>query len=229
MTAETSLPSQHRFRIVRVVHTRPRLFISAIIGLVAIAFLFATCDWRASTKLLTGWNIGIALYLALAVQMMARSDVHRIRHRAALQDEGALALLGLTVAAAAASIAAIVAELGTIDGSSKREAGQLILATLTILLSWGFIHSIFALHYAHEFYGTGRDRQKCGMTFPEDSEPDYWDFCYFSFTVGMCAQTSDVNVTSKAMRRIALVHSIVSFLFNVALLALTVNIAASAI
>lgn len=228
MTAETSLPSQHRFRLVRVVRTRPRLFISAAIGLATVAFLFATCDWRASTKLLTGWNIGIALYLALAVQMMARSDVHRMKRRAASQDEGALALLGLTVAAAAASIAAIVAELGTADGA-KREAAQLILATVTILLSWGFIHSIFALHYAHEYYGEGRDHAKGGMMFPQDNEPDYWDFCYFSFTVGMCAQTSDVNVTSKAMRRIALVHSIVSFLFNVALLALTVNIAASAI
>src|SRR3954471_12250995 len=110
-----------------------------------------------------------------------------------------------------------------------REPGQLILATATVVLSWAFIHSIFALHYAHEFYGEGRDRQKGGMSFPDDNEPDYWDFAYFAFTIGMCAQVSDVTVSSKSIRRTVLTHSIVSFLFNAALLALTVNIAASAI
>ena len=97
------------------------------------------------------------------------------------------------------------------------------------MLSWAFIHSIFALHYAHEYYGEGRDRQIGGMSFPDDNEPDYWDFAYFAFTIGMCAQVSDVTVSSKSIRRTVLTHSIVSFLFNAALLALTVNIAASAI
>src|SRR5437762_1767735 len=118
--------------------------------------------------------------------------------------------------------------LGTVEGV-KREAGQLILATATVVLSWAFIHSIFALHYAHEYYGEGRDRQIGGMSFPDDQAPDYWDFAYFAFTIGMCAQVSDVTVSSKSIRRTVLVHSVISFLFNAALLALTVNIAASAI
>lgn len=215
-------------RLVRIVRTRPRLFISALLGLAVIALLFATSDWRAATKLLAGWDAGVGLYLILAFSLMARSDVHRIRRRAANQDEGNPAILMLTVAAAIASLGAIFAELGTVEGV-KREPAQLILATATVVMSWAFIHMIFALHYAHEFYGEGRDHKLGGMSFPDDQEPDYWDFTYFAFTIGMCAQVSDVTVSSKSIRRTVLSHSVISFLFNAALLALTVNIAASAI
>src|SRR5436305_8394237 len=231
MTVEnTTAPDYPRRppRLVRIVRTRPRLFLSILLGLAIIALLFAVTDWRIATRLLVGWDIGIGLYLVLAFSLMARSDLHRIRRRAANQDEGGMAILVLTVAAAIASLAAIFAELGTVEGV-KREAAQLILATATVVLSWAFIHSIFALHYAHEYYGEGRDRQIGGMSFPDDQAPDYWDFAYFAFTIGMCAQVSDVTVSSKTIRRTVLTHSIISFLFNAALLALTVNIAASAI
>ena len=97
---------------------------------------------------------------------------------------------------------------------------------LTIVLSWAFIHTMFALHYAHEFY----DRTAGGMAFPgDDREPDYWDFVYFSFVIGMTSQVSDVDVTSKEIRRTVTAHGVVAFVFNVALLALTINLAASAI
>jgi len=231
MTGEnTTSPSYpHRPpRLVRIVRTRPRLFLSILLGLAVIALLFATSDWRVATKLLVGWDIGVGLYLILGFNLMARSDLHRLKRRAANQDEGNTVILVLTVAAAIASLAAIFAELGTVGGAS-RQPGQLILATTTVVLSWAFIHAIFALHYAHEFYGEGRDRKIGGMTFPDDEEPDYWDFTYFAFTIGMCAQVSDVTVSSKSIRRTVLVHSVISFLFNAALLALTVNIAASAI
>src|SRR5207253_10318387 len=106
-------------------------------------------------------------------------------------------------------------------------ASHLLLATLTIHLPCAFTHTIFALHYAHEFYDETAGR---GMSFPGgDPNPDYWDFVYFSFVIGMTSQVSDVAITSKVIRRTATVHGIVSFLFNAALLALTVNIAASAI
>ncbi|TMJ05441.1 MAG: DUF1345 domain-containing protein [Alphaproteobacteria bacterium] len=231
MTAEntTSPDYPHRTpRVVRIVRTRPRLFLSSLLGLAVIALLFVISDWRVATRLLVGWDIGIGLYLILAFSLMARSDLHRLKRRAANQDEGGMAILVLTVAAALTSLGAIFAELGTVEGV-KREPAQLILATGTVVLSWAFIHTIFALHYAHEFYGEGRDRKIGGMTFPDDAEPDYWDFTYCAFTIGMCAQVSDVTVSSKSIRRTVLVHSVVSFLFNVALLALTVNIAASAI
>ena len=230
MTAEsTAAPNNHRPRsFLRMVRTRPRLLISAAFGLAVITILFPIFDWRAVTKLLVGWNLGIGLYLILAFSLMARSDVHRIRRRAANQDEGSIALLVLIVVAAISSMAAIFSELATTGGAARQPA-QLLLATSTIVLSWAFIHSMFALHYAHEFYGNGRDGIVGGISFPEDNEPDYWDFCYFAFTIGMCAQVSDATVSSKSIRRTVLSHSVISFVFNAALLALTVNIAASAI
>jgi uncharacterized membrane protein len=226
-STETSL-SRHPIRVVRVIRSRPRLFSALLVGVIVTAILFAATDWRVATKLLLGWDIAIGLYLILVHGLMARSDVHRIKRRAAMQDEGQLTMLAMTIAAAAASLIAIFFELGTVGGAARSPA-QLILATLTIVLSWAFIHAMFALHYAHEYYGDGRDRQVGGMTFPGDDKPDYWDFAYFSFVIGMCAQVSDVAITSKTIRRIVLLHGIVSFLFNAALLALTVNIAASAI
>src|SRR5262249_26046948 len=111
-------------------------------------------------------------------------------------------------------------------GSAGRRPSQVVLAAATILLSWAFIHTIFALHYAHEFYD---ENDGGGLAFPGKDAPDYWDFVYFSFVIGMTSQVSDVGITDKRIRRTAAAHGIVSFIFNAALLALTVNIAASAI
>jgi len=221
-------PHQHRRplpRAVRIVRARPRLFLCALIGLIVIAALPG--EWQLTTRMLIGWDIGIALYLAAALDVMARADLHHIRRQSALQDEGRVAILVLTVAAALASIAAIIVELGTTPGAT-REPIRLVLATITIVLSWAFIHTIFALHYAHEYHAEHR-KHRGGLQFPGDEPPDYWDFVYFSFVIGMAAQTSDVAITSKAIRRTVAAHGIVSFVFNAALLALTVNIAASAI
>ena len=212
----------------RVVRARPRLFTSAAVGIVATAALAVSTPWRPATRLLVAWDIGVALYLALAFHMMAGSDDQRMRRHAAEQDEGQFTILMLTVAAALASLAAILAELsGSGGAASGRPPMNLALAAVTIVLSWAFIHTMFALHYAHEFYD---ETLGGGMAFPgNDQEPDYWDFVYFSFVIGMTSQVSDVGITSKVIRRTATAHGIVSFLFNAALLALTVNLAASTI
>jgi uncharacterized membrane protein len=154
--------------------------------------------------------------------------VHEIRRRAATQDEGAIVILVLTVATALASLLAIVALLGTSTvGAARQRSSELILATITIVLSWAFIHTMFALHYAHEFYDQSGAP---GLAFPGgEDKPDYWDFVYFSLVIGMTAQVSDVGITTKEIRRTVAAHGVVSFFFNAALLALTVNIAASAI
>jgi len=204
------------------------LFISVAIGAVTTGALAAFTGCTPATRFLLGWDLAVALYLVLAFHMMARSDVLLIRRRAATQDEGKFAMLVLTVAAALASLAAIFAELGSFGRSgAPRQVIQVVLALLTITLSWAFIHTMFALHYAHEFYDETAGR---GMSFPgDDPHPDYLDFVYFSFVIGMTSQVSDVAITSKLIRRTATAHGIVSFLFNAALLALTVNIAAGAI
>jgi uncharacterized membrane protein len=213
--------------LIRIVRARPRLFISVGVGLVVTSAAAIATDWKLVTRLLTGWDITLALYLVLAFHLMVRSDFRHIRRHAAMQDEGQFMILTCTVAAALASLAAIFVELGTSAGEASRPRNQVPLAALTILLSWAFIHTIFALHYAHEFYDETSGR---GMTFPGgDPNPDYWDFVYFSFVIGMTSQVSDVAITSKVIRRTATVHGILSFLFNAALLALTVNIAAGAI
>jgi len=213
--------------IVRIVRSRPRLFLSALLGIVVIGVLSAATEWKPATRLLIGWDVGVALYLILAFELMARCDVHHIRRRAIQQDDGAVAILVLTAIAALASFGAIIAELSTVQGATRTPA-QLVIATATIVLSWVFTHMTFALHYAHEFYGedAGKD---AGMAFPGKGEPDYWDFFYFSIVIGMTSQVSDVAVTTKTIRRTVTAHGIVSFFFNAALLALTVNIAASAI
>ena len=179
------------------------------------------------TGFLVGWDVGVGVYLALAAHMMAVSSVQRIRHRAMQEDEGQAAILVLTVAAALVSLVAIFAHLGTAtNGGRGGGLWRLVFVGLTIFLSWAFIHTMFALHYAHESY----DRTAGGMAFPgDDREPDYWDFVYFSFVIGMTSQVSDVGVTSKEIRRTVTAHGVVAFVFNVALLALTINLAASAI
>ena len=208
---------------VRVVYGRPRTFIALAVGV--IAFLLLPGTLRLPTRLVVGWDVFAALYLVLAYIMMMRCDVGHIRRSAVMQDDGRFLLLLLTALGAFASLAAIVLELG----ASKGNPAGLILATVTIALSWVLVHTAFALHYAHEFY---RGKKPGGLQFPSGDahvEADYWDFVYFSFVIGMTAQVSDVGITDRIIRRTATVHGIISFVFNTALLALMVNIAASAI
>jgi len=211
-------------RILRMLRARPRLFIAAVLGIAAGIALPG--EWRLATRMLAGWDAGVAIYLATVFVAMARSDVGRIRRRAALMDEHRIVFLVLTAGAALASLGAIVAELGFKDPA--HQPARLALAVATIVLSWTFIHFIFALHYAHEFYIEARD-EAGGLAFPGKGQPDYWDFLYFSLVIGMTSQVSDVAVTSKMIRRTVAMHGVLSFFFNVTLLALLVNIAAGAL
>ena len=208
---------------VRVVYARPRTFFSIAIGLVA--FFLLPDSLRLVTRLLMSWDIFVTSYLVLAYIMVFRCGLAHIRRNAVLQDDGRFLILLVTALGAFASIAAIVFELG----AARRSAPQLTLATVTIALSWALVHTTFALHYAHDYY---RGAKAGGLQFPSGNaseNPDYWDFVYFSFVIGMTAQVSDVGITDKTIRRTATAHGIISFVFNTALLALMVNIAASAI
>jgi uncharacterized membrane protein len=210
-------------RPVRVVYARPRIFTSILVGIAA--FFLLPGSLRLVTRLLIGWDTFIALYLLLVYAMVLRSGLPHIRRNAVLQDDGRFLILLMTALGAFASLAAIVLELG----AAHRSPRELVFATLTIALSWAAVHTAFALHYAHEFY---RGAKPGGLDFPKghkDEDSDYWDFVYFSFVIGMTAQVSDVGVTDRMIRRTATVHGIISFGFNTALVALMVNIAASAI
>jgi uncharacterized membrane protein len=208
---------------VRLIYGRPRTFFAIAVGILAYALLPPSL--REVTRALLGWDICIAVYLLLVFIMVVRSGLAHIKRNAALQDDGRFVILMVAALGAFASVAAIVLELG----ASHHSVPALALATVTIALSWAAVHTIFALHYAHEFY---RGAKPGGLQFPSGDtheNADYWDFVYFSFVIGMTAQVSDVGITDKTIRRTATAHGIVSFIYNTALVALMVNIAASAI
>ena len=210
-------------RAVRLVYARPRTFLSIALGIVT--FFLLPSSLRPVTRLLIGWDTFVALYVVLVYAMMGRSTLNTIRRMAALQDDGRFVIPLLTALGAFASLAAIVFELG----QANHKPAELMFAILTVALSWAAVHTAFSLHYAHEYY---RGERPGGLQFPsgdKDDHADYWDFVYFSFVIGMNAQVSDVGITDKTIRRIATLHGIISFVFNTALLALMVNIAASAI
>jgi uncharacterized membrane protein len=208
---------------VRMVRLHGKIVYAILFG-TAMYLALAIFDLRAETRLLLGWNLGVALYLWLTHRWMRRADVAHIRRRAALQDEGAFLILLLSIVATLASLVAIVFEIGGAkQAPHAQQVMPALLAFTTILLSWTFVHTIFSLHYAHEYYGEGRDKKIGGLNFPGDNEPDYWDFLYFSLVIGMTSQVSDVGITSKVIRRMAAAHGVLSFFFNVTVLALTVN------
>jgi uncharacterized membrane protein len=202
---------------------RPRFYGAVLAG--AVLFFALPSAWRLSTRLLVSWDLGVTLYLGLAGWTLAHASIQTMKDRADREYEGATAVLALTVGATLASLAAIGAELhGIRDAAGESEMLRLGLAGFTILCSWSFLHVIFAIHYAHEFYAEAGDRQS--LRFPGDRSPDYLDFLYFSFTIGAAAQTSDVTVHSRRMRGTVLVHTVLSFLFNTTILALAINVGA---
>lgn len=209
--------------LVRVGRAHIRLMIAAVVGIAVGLFMPAT----PIARILIGWDVGVLIYLVAAAYVMAHCEsVSQMERNAARQDEGAFAVLILTVAAALASLGAIFAELAVIERSDPHYSVYSVLAIITVVLSWAFTHTIFALHYAHDYYGSGR---KGGLAFPEDKQPDYWDFVYFSFVIGMTFQVSDVAVTEKKIRRLVVAHGMVAFFFSTAIIAMTVNLAAGII
>ncbi|HZQ12756.1 MAG TPA: DUF1345 domain-containing protein [Pseudolabrys sp.] len=206
--------------LVRLAHLHARLLISIAVG-VLLPLALVPADWRTPTRLLAGWDAGVALYLVLVHWVLLHATVGDIRRRAAIQDEGALALLLLSGAAAIASLVAIVFEIA--QSPSVGAWRQLAVGMGTIVLSWLFMNTMFALHYAHEYYGERSDDRIGGLKFPGTQGPDYWDFLYFSFVIAMTCQVSDVAITSKVIRRVVTIQGVLAFFFNLAILALTIN------
>jgi len=220
---DTPLP---RSRLLRLILSRPRLFISMVLGLATTLLLPASLALHEVTRTIIGWNVGAGLYLLFSLHMMFRSSHERMRQRALEQDEGKILVLVMVVVVAIMCLAAIVAELAVAkDLRGPLRYDHIALAVLTILTSWAFTQVMFALHYAHDYYAAELRGKIGGLAFPGDSVPDYGDFLYFSCIIGTSAQTADVSFTSRSMRRTGLVHCILAFFFNTTLLALTINIA----
>jgi uncharacterized membrane protein len=219
--------SRPRFtqRIHRRVQARQRLLLSAVLGLlVALALPGAL---PSGMRAAIGWDTGIALFLLLILVMAARATPATMRARAELEDQTRWAILALMAGAAFFSMFAILGVLHEAHGAEGRVSVELAMfAGVTILLSWSFAHTVFAVHYAHEFY-TISEPDPPGLIFPERcADPDYWDFLYFSFVVGMTCQVSDVQVATQPWRRLVLAHGLMAFLFNTVVLALSINLMA---
>lgn len=201
--------------------------VAAVVAGIACGLTLLAVPIEAIARLLAAWDVGLVVYLALAARFRQRHDVNAIRKRAAEQDEGGFAILALSIVATFASLVAVVfALVGAKQGNAPL---AITLTIVTIVLSWTFVHTIFAFHYAHEYYGRGRDNIIGGLKFPDDKAPDYSDFLYFSLVIGMTSQVSDVQITSKELRRMASMHGVLSFFFNLVVLALTVNVVANLI
>ena len=226
MAETTSHHPIRRLPVIRHAHLRPRLAMSAAIGVAVLLGLDALTSWRLATRLLVAWNIGSCLYLSMAWTMMFRSSLDRMRARARQQDEGETTILVVTVLAATASIVAIVAELAAVKEMAGLTKGLHIgLSALTLLSAWAFTHTMFALHYAHEYYNALHRGHRPCLDFPGDEEhPSYSDFLYFAFVIGTSAQTADVSLASTRVRRIGLLHCVLAFVFNTTILALTINV-----
>lgn len=212
----------HQWRV------RSRLILSAIFALI-LAILLPS--WlNLFTQILCIWNAAMLCFLASTWALMLQANPKIMRRHTQSQDQGRLVILSLITAAACASILAIAFILKETKGKDASIVIlHLMLAVLTIIGSWLLVHTIFALHYAYEYYQdhkTQINSHAGGLDFPEDIVPDYWDFLYFSFVIGMTSQVSDIQITSQSLRRLALFHSILSFFFNTAIVAMSINIIA---
>jgi uncharacterized membrane protein len=212
------------WRISRFINGRKRLLGSTLAGLILLAVL--PYDIRLSTRFIVAWDLTALLYVTLIMWMIRRSTVEDCHDYAALNDEGDWVILLLVVGAVAASFVCIAVELPVLQSPGHSVVLGVFLTGLTVVLSWTFTHTVFTLHYANVYYRPDEDGPG-GLLFPGHRDPDYRDFLYYSFVIGCASQTGDVATVSPAMRHLTMVHGIVSFAFNTAILALTINVGAS--
>jgi uncharacterized membrane protein len=191
-------------------------------------------DFDTATRALIGWNVGALVLLGGILHTVTTVGLAELKRIAAKEDEAGGVLFALMLGAIGASLFGVVVEIGA---AKEASAGEAVLYTAlgisTLILSWLMMHSLFALHYAHRYYG---DRDKSdspdgGLGFPKshgrDAGPGYPEFVYFSFCVGMTFQTSDVSVLTRAFRRNVTVHAVLSFFYNIFILGLAVNLFAA--
>jgi uncharacterized membrane protein len=208
--------------------TGPQRLIYGLVVGVCVALLPVPTTWPF--RALLGWCAGAAVYLLLAWWLAEVFDSKNTRSRAQAQDEPSVVIFGVMLMAVLACVAAIVLllkQVQTLEGTERFL--HMGLAMLALAMSWLFIHTLFAFRYAHRYYQEKKRKEPdgAGLVFPNQPDPDYFDFLYYSFVIGMTSQVSDVQVSSREMRRLTLGHGILSFAFNVLIVALTINVLAS--
>jgi len=185
-----------------------------------------------ATRVLCVWDVVMISFLGLTWRLMFRATPEMMQRSALQEDEGRYTILSLITVTACISLVAVVLIPHEKGISTPILVMHLGISIATIIGSWLLVHTIFTQHYAHVYYQgdkTLEERQSTGLNFPNELEPDYWDFLYFSFVIGMTSQVSDISVTSRQMRRLSLMHGILSFFFNTTILAISINIVAGVI
>ena len=209
------------------IHSRPHLSLAIALGAVVGPLL--PDAWPLLARLLTAWNIAVWSYLLMMGWMMVRADQHDIKRAACRQDEKGPVILATLSIAIMISLAAIISQLSTLKDLKPADmALHYGFVVLTLTGSWFMIGVMFCSHYAHLYYT--KDDGETPLDFPDkELVPNYWDFLYFSFTISVAVQTSDVGVRGRAMRQVVLGQSVLCFFYNLAILGLSINIAASLI
>jgi uncharacterized membrane protein len=209
-----------------------RAFVSCVIALVAGLLLRGHVG--LPMLLILTWEAFALSSLLMAWLVLITQDPYETRRSARLQDASATFLFVLVIFAATASLLAVGLVLGEVKNLSPANlTAHVIAAAAAVLISWTYVHTIFSLRYAHRYFFDAREVERHnvagGLIFPGKDIPGYMDFAYFSFVIGMTCQVSDVQIASPHLRRLALVHGLISFLFNTAILAMFVNIVAGLI
>ncbi len=205
-----------------------RLLIAGTVAVVIGLVLPYHMQW--STRILGIWDAYVYTVLGLIWATILTAEPKEVVNRAKLEDNSRAAIFIFVIAAACASVFAVPAELGTAKGLGHAQAGgHVVFAILTVVSSWVLIHTVFTLRYAHIYYDSDDGKTPGGLNFPDEPEPDYLDFAYFSFVIGMTSQVSDVSISAAPLRRLALVHGLISFVFNVVIIALTLNALANVV
>ena len=215
------------FRPIRIVTGHPRFFVALAVA--ALAFVATVHRVAPAVRNVVAWDAGAFAYLAGLAAMFYRSAPDAMPANAERQQEGEWTIFWVTLGAVVFSFPAVRDALsGTSHLPASVGEARVILVAITLLLSWFLTQTVFAMRYAHEYYerGPGGALQG-GLQFPNENEPDYWDFLYFAVVLGMTFQVSDVQIAARALRRLATVHGFLGFLFNTVIIALTVNLAAA--
>ncbi len=208
----------------RMLRARPRLAASTAVFVVTSLALWLGVHLNPAKALLLGFDLGALVYLIALARLFNRcSTSEMMRAQARRQDTGRWGVLWSALGLIVVVSVALTTELGAAHGGGVK---GLVIASSSIVLSWLFLNTMFAMHYAHGYYGDFGKKHE-GLEFPGTSQPDYWDFAYFAIVIGMTFQVSDVQITSRYLRRVALLHSVIAFFFNVFIIAISVNIAAS--
>jgi len=217
----TASSKQRHWRPLRFLKARPRMIVSLVIFIVVSAVLKAT-GLRLTIAVLLGFDLAALVFLGILARIFNRATPTNMRSQAQAQDTGRWGILWSGIVLSTVVLVALSNEL-----HAAKNGGVLavVVGALSVVLSWLFLNTMFAIHYAHGFYGDYGDKHS-GLQFPDTAEPDYWDFTYFAIVIGMTFQVSDVQITSRYLRRVALLHSVIAFFFNVFIIAITVNIVA---